>query len=365
MEISLAVAFCLVIAAGLSIELKLSSAVLEILGGILLALLFVDISSVSWLHHLAQLGMLALMFVAGFEIEVDKLKKNWSSSVGIGVSSFFLPATGIFLITYFGFSFELLPAALVSVGLSTTSLALVYHFLKENGTLDSHNGQILFGAASVVDVLSMVALALLLGEVGWGTGIFVIFFVLSAFTLPHVGSWLFKRYPNSIAEPELRFLMVVLVGMAFLSESVGNIHPAIVAFTIGIVMSSVIEHNQAVEEKLLGLVFSFFAPIFFLHAGTRIDLTGLSMEDTGLAVIIFLAAVSLKYLGTYLPSRIFLKDSAGFGGILFNYRLSFGIITANVGLEKGIIDHNLYAIIMLVVVSSAALPGLFLRRKTI
>ena len=128
-------------------------------------------------------------------------------------------------------------------------------------------------------------------------------------------------------------------------------------------MSRIVEDNKVVKDKLMGMVLGFFAPIFFLYSGTRIDLSSLSLDYMAVAIVLFLAATLLKYAGTYIPARKFIKDRAWFSGILFNYRLSFGIITAGVGLESGIISEDMFAVIMLVVVTSAAIPGLFLRSR--
>jgi Kef-type K+ transport system membrane component KefB len=55
-----------------------------------------------------------------------------------------------------------------------------------------------------------------------------------------------------------------------------------------------------------------------------------------------------------------LKSSGRVAGLLLNYRLSFGIIAASVGLNVGILDERLYAVVLLVIVASAGLPALFL-----
>lgn len=364
MEISLAVSICLIMAAVLSSELGISSAVIEILCGVALVAIVPDIAHANWLSYLAHLGMLALMFVAGFELQVNKFRKIWRPGAAIGLPSFFLPFAGVFAYTRFGLDFPVQKAALVAVGLSTTSLALVYHVLKEQKNLDTDEGQVIFGAASIVDVLSMVALALLIGNVGWGTALFFLFFIVTAFGLPHFGGWIFRRYPNSMAEPELRFLMVILIGMGFMAETVGSIHPALVAFMVGMIMTSVVEKNEAVKDKLMGLVFSFFAPIFFLQAGTRISLGDIPPGYLLLAAALFALATSLKYLGSYLPAKLLKMQAPRAIGILFNYRLSFGIITANVGLETKLLSQELYGVMLLVVVVSAALPGMLLRNRT-
>ncbi|MBI1214578.1 MAG: hypothetical protein GC185_02015 [Alphaproteobacteria bacterium] len=362
MEIYLTVSLCLIMAAIISGEFNISSAVLEILAGVVLAAAVPDIVGANWLRYMAHIGMLALMFVAGFELQADKFKRMWRPSSAIGVSSLCVPMVGVYLYTRFGLHFDPMPAALVSIGLSTTSLALVYHVLKEQQILDTDEGQVIFAAASVVDVLSMVALALLLGSAGWGTAFFAAFLLISVFGLPHFGDWIFRRYPNSMAEPELRFLMVILVGMGFMAESVGSIHPALVAFTLGMIMTSVLEKNEGVKDKLMGLVFSFFAPLFFLSAGTRISLHALNFTSLVVAGALFVLATMLKFAGSALPAKMMKMTRHRYIGILFNYRLSFGIITANVGLETGIISEEFYSVLLLVVLVSAALPGILLRK---
>ncbi len=81
----------------------------------------------------------------------------------------------------------------------------------------------------------------------------------------------------------------------------------------------------------------------------------------GIMGLFLVLAVGLKYVGTFLAIR-WLQPSLGhFAGILFNYRLTFGIITATVGLQAGLLDRRLFNVILLVVLASAALPMLLLR----
>jgi len=308
-------------------------------------------------------SVLALMFVAGFEIRVRELKKTWAPSLVIGLSSFFVPFTGIMLVVHFWLGLEWLSSILISVGLSTTSLALVYHLMRDHGLLSTREGQILFGAASIVDIISMLFLAIVLGEMGGGTMIFAVIFIACVFIIPPSAKWLFSRYVGTGSEPELRFLMVIIIGMSFMAESIGSIHPALIAFAMGVFMSRFIERNPKVKNKLMALVFSFFAPIFFLHSGTKIDVTNLDQSYLLIFAVVFALATSLKFIGTYIPAKIYVKKMAAYSGKIFNFRLSFGIITANVGLEQGLISPGMFTVIMLVVIGSAAIPSLFLRNN--
>ena len=274
-----------------------------------------------------------------------------------------LSAAGVFALAHWVFDLSLLASALLCIFLSTTSLALVYPALREAGSLQTEHGQILVEAASVVDVVAMVALALLMGDVGWGTGIFLLVVVPLILGLPRFGKWIFRRYRVSLVEFELRFLLVLLIAIGAMAEHIAGIHSAVVAFALGIVMSELVEEHEALEQKLKGIVFSFLAPAFFLHAGMQFNVRDFSLEVIGTAAAFFVVACSLKYLGTALPFRWFLKSSGRVAGLLFNYRLSFGIIAASVGLNVGILDARLYAVVLLVIVASAALPALFLRDR--
>ncbi len=363
MDPSLAVSIVLVGAAVIAFEVGISSAIVEVFAGVALAYFIKDIGSLGWLQFLANLGMLGLMFMAGFEVDPQRLRRSWRASVAIGVCSLLLPMAGVFLICFYGFGLALNVAGLVAIGLSTTSLALVYHALKDRGMLESDTGQALLAAASVVDVLSMIALALLLGEVGWGTALFLVVVIPTVIGLPHLGKWVFSRYKGSLVEFELRFMLVLLVGMGFMAENVGGIHPAIIAFCLGIVMSGVMEEHEALEEKLKGIVFSLFAPVFFLQAGAQLDVRLLTLDMLGIAVVLFVTACGLKFIGSALPARFLLKTSGRFIGLLFNYRLSFGIIAASVGLKTGVLSEGFYAVILLVVMGSAALPVIFLHDR--
>ncbi len=363
MDESLIVAIVMVTAAVIAFELRVSSAILEILSGIGLAFFFVDIAQLDWLRFLSNLGMLGLMFMVGFEVDVERLRGTWRASIAIGVSALFLPLAGVFCVGYFILGLAPLTAGLLAIGLSTTSLALVYNALRERGTLHTEHGQILVAAASVVDVLSMVFLAILMGDVGWGTAIFLLVAVPMIIGLPRFGKWIFRRYRGSLVEFELRFLLVLLLAMGFMAEKIGGIHPAVIAFALGIVMSEIVDEHEELEQKLKGIVFSFLAPAFFLYAGMQLDIRLLTIDLVWTALLLLVVACGLKYVGAALPVRYLFKSSGCVAGLLFNYRLSFGIITATVGLKVGILTEDLYAVCLLIVVASAFLPAILLHDR--
>ena len=117
------------------------------------------------------------------------------------------------------------------------------------------------------------------------------------------------------------------------------------------------------QTKLKGVVFSFFAPIFFLDSGLKFSLGAIGPEVLMDAALLFAVAASLKFFAAGVPARFLLGARMHVVGLLFNYRLSFGIIAASIGLEAGLIGEEAYAVLLLVVLASAALPALFLRDR--
>jgi Kef-type K+ transport system membrane component KefB len=359
MDLSLFVAGVLVLAGLLTLEFRISSAIVEVVAGLLLALV-VDVGPLGWLEFLAQFGLLGLMFMAGFEVDPAVLARRWRASLGIGIASLVLPLAGVYGVgrVWLGLSPQV--AGLVGIGLSTTSLALVYQFLREREALTGDDGQTIFAAAMVVDVLSMVALAIVLGDLGWATVIAVVAAIPVFIGLPRLGQWIFARYARNSVEFELRFLLLVLVALGVVAESVG-IHAAITSFIVGLILSGIVQDHGALEDKLKGVVFSFLAPVFFLRAGTQIDLRAMDRHTLAVAGALLAVAVTLKYLGTAGAARWVVSGGAHVIGVLFNYRLTFGIISATVGLEEGLLDQRLFTAVLLIVLVSAALPMILLR----
>jgi len=351
---SLSVAVVLIAAGVLALEFRISGAVTEIFAGMLLGFFVQGLIAVEWFNFLAHFGILALMFMAGFEVDVNRIRATWKASVGIGIFSQLVPVAGAFAVCYYLLSLPPKVSLLMGVGLSTTSLALTYQSLKDRNLLGQQSGATLMGAASVVDVLSMVLLAATLGNVGWGTAVFLAFVIPTLIGLPRLSRWVLRRYRGNAVEFEMRFLLMVLLGLGFLSGHAG-IHPAIVAFTVGLVLGELAVDHEELEVKLRGIVFSLLAPIFFLHAGAQMNLRVIDLKVAGIAALLFAVVYGLKYLAARVATRLLTSLNGHFAGVLLNYRLTFGIIAASVGLQEGFLDQKLYSVILMGVVASIVL----------
>jgi len=196
----------------------------------------------------------------------------------------------------------------------------------------------------IVDLLSMVSMSLFFTGVENSTPLFLIAAVACVFFLPKVGKWIFKRYKRNLAEVELRFILLTLVGLSFLSEQSG-VHATIFAYIMGIMFSSLLIKHEEVEKKLKGIVYGFFGPLFFFNSGYLIDLKQLDMNTIKLVIILTVVAFIGKYVGTRFSVQKILGQGSIIAGYSFNFRLTFGIIVALLGYQEGIIDKNIYILL--------------------
>ncbi|MBM3214646.1 hypothetical protein FJZ36_07000 [Candidatus Poribacteria bacterium] len=109
------------------------------------------------------------MFFASFETDARLLARYWRESLFIGAISYMLPFALVAATALYVFRVSGQSSMLLGIGLSTTSLALVYAVLKDKQALDRRFSQMLLSAAMVVDVLNMLSLILMFEGVSWLT----------------------------------------------------------------------------------------------------------------------------------------------------------------------------------------------------
>jgi len=353
----------LIVSAGIiSIELSISSAVMEITLGFLGSNLL-GLKSFEWLDFIALIGLVGLMFLAGFEIDPDILKSTINKSLLIGSLSYFLPFALVFSVSYFYFGYSLITCLVLSLALSTTSIALVYAVLREMVPSGNDLFEIVLGSAMIADVLSMLTLTFLIMEFTVSIIFYMIIILIIILISPFIFKIMAEKYGGHPPEVELRFILLLLLLLPFLAERV-YVSEAVFAFFLGVVFSKLIEDQEEIERKLKTIVFGFFAPTFFFKAGLLIDLSYMKFESIILLVFFAIIAYVGKFLGACIPIRILLKDKviSRISGLIFNFRLTFGIVAAVFGLETGILTEELYGVIMFIILSSSIISSIALRK---
>ena len=301
------------------------------------------------------------MFFAGLETDVEILKKNFSVSMRLGLLGYFVPFLSIFSIVYFVFKYTLELSILMSLALSTTSLALVYSVLREQKIDFGETKHVILGSAMIIDMLSMLTLTMIIGHVSAEMLIYaIVLIVLIIFTVKF-GPKIIDRYKGNEPELEIRFILLLLLIIPFFSEKL-MISEAVFAYLIGLIFSEVSQKHEDLVEKMRGIVFGFLGPAFFFKAGLLIDLSFFSLGFLYILLFYIIMAYTTKFLGVYIATRNIMSDfHRKHVGMYFNFRLSFGIAAAIIGLASGLLTVELYTIIVLVVLVTSLISTFLIK----
>ena len=167
--IVVAVAFAAPFLLGLFPRVRLPSVVLEIVAGIVVGpslLGLVEVDQV--IEVLALIGLGFVLFLAGLEIEFEKLRGQVLRLTALA----FVVSFAIAVVVGFGLSAAGLVQTplLVAIILCATSLGVIVPVLKDTGEISSPFGQLIVAAASIADFGAIILLTLFFsGEGGVGS----------------------------------------------------------------------------------------------------------------------------------------------------------------------------------------------------
>jgi Kef-type K+ transport system membrane component KefB len=361
LALATAIAIIVLIASVISVELGLSVAILELVGGVIAGNVF-GLESQPWLNFIAAFASVALTFLAGAEVDVEQLRREWRPSVGIGLASFGAPFLVAMAVAFWALNWSGKASAIAGIALSTTSLAVVYAVLVESGLNQARLGKLLMSATFVTDFATAAALSVIfIRPNGW----FVLFLVGSVgliLVLPRLARPFFRRYGDRVIEPEIKLVFVAFFLLMYLGQLSGG-HAVLPAFVLGLVMAPHYQRHRREQERLRVVAFAFLTPFFFVKGGLAVSL---SAVWTSLGALGLLAAAKMiPKLGTIYPlARRTMRGpgEAVFGTLLMSTGLTFGTISALYGLNSGIIDTTQFSLLLTVVVGSAIVPTFIAQR---
>ncbi len=360
-----AIAFGAPFILGLFPSVRLPSIVVEILVGVvlgpaLLGLVEVDVA----LEVLSLLGLAFLLFLAGLEIDLDRLR---AASPGIVASGFALSLSLGLGVGGALWIFDVVESPLfVAIVLSSTALGLVVPVLADAGQLDTAAGKTVIAAASVADFGAVILLSVLFSEESGGVGATLL--LLSAFIalvalisvavaeverFGRLGTVL-NRLQDTSAQIRVRGALVLLVGLAWLAQTFG-LEAILGAFVAG-AMLRLLDRDRAMthprfREKLEAVGFGAFVPFFFVVSGLRLDLQVLFSGEavTLLLIPAFLLAILLvRGLPAILLYRRFMRPrNAAATGLLQATTLPFIVAATEIGVELGELDTAVAAALVL------------------
>ncbi len=347
----------------------------ELLGGVLVGvsgLRLVD-PNANVIHLLAQLGIVLLLFLIGLETELDKLVACGPAALVVAVAGVAITFAGGYAI---GTALHFPPIVAVFLGgaLTATSVGITARVLSDLGHLQDAEAQVILGAAVVDDIIGVILLTCI-GSVAEGNGVgplavvriaaIAFGFVAGALI---VGSYLAPLLVRAIDRIHMArgifFASIVFaLTLAYVADRAGT---AIIigSFAAGLVLART-EKGSEIKRQVNDIV-QFFVPIFFVAVGAAIDMKTLNPFDPSarrfLIVGALLASVAVAgkiAAGSLVPGRGLRRTVIGVGMIP---RGEVSLIFAQVGLGSGLLSAGLYGSITIMVVITAFITPLLLRR---
>ena len=376
-----AIAFAAPLLLGLFPRVQLPSVVLEIVAGIVVGPSVLGIAEVDEaVQVVALLGLAFVLFLAGLEIEFEKLRGQVLRITLLGFALSFAIALVVSLGLEAGGLVD--TPLLVAIILCATSLGVLVPVLKDSGEISSTFGQLIIAAASIADFGAIILLTIFFsGEGGTGSTLLLLgaLFLLAATVLVVVRGAEHSmriradllRLQDTTAQIRVRAALVLLVGFAALAETLG-LEAILGAFIAGAIVSladrdEVMTHPDF-RRKLEAVGFGFFIPAFFVTSGVRFDLDALTASASSLLMvpIFLLALLAARGLPAIVYRGALDARHTAIAGLMQATSLPFIVAATAIGMELGLIDAAASAALIgagLLSVVLFPLGGLLLLRR--
>lgn len=333
-----------------------------------------DLYSAQSVLHLAEFGVVLLLFLIGLELRLNRLWAMRRAIFGaggaqVGITGLLLGLAG----TALGLNF--LPALYMGLALALSSTAFALQVMEENGELTARHGRLGFAILLFQDIAAIPLLALAsLFAVSAGTkgpafgaadiakaaATIAAIYVIGRFVIDQVLRWVAatKLHEAMTASALLTVVVVVLLcELAGLSASLG-------AFLAGVLLAdSAYRHEIEADIKpfeglLLGL--------FFTAIGMSLDVTLLLAAPLKVLALVaaFVAVKALVLYGIGRMAKLEPRAARRLAGSL-SQGGEFAFVLFGAGLTAGVLSKETSALgVVLVTLSMMATPAvLYLERR--
>ena len=348
------IAFVAPLLLGLCPRLRLPGVVVEIVAGIA-----VGPAGLGWVQIdlpvqiLAILGLAFLLFLAGMEVDLERLRGRALRLAGL---SFAVSAVLALLVGSGAFALGLVHSPLlIGIILLATSLGLVVPVLKDAGEAATPFGQLVIAAASLADFGAVILLSLFFSREASspiaklillaGFGVVIALVVLGVRRLERLVrlSAILARLQNTTAEIRVRASILLLIAFTALAQRLG-LETILAAFLAGATLRLIDQDQFRTHPnfpvKLEAIGYGFLIPVFFVGSGLQFDLRALLNSSSSLlrlplflvALLIVRGLPALVYRGVIRGRRL------AAAGLLQATSLPFIVAATAIGVELRLVS---------------------------
>ena len=316
-------------------------------------------------RHVAEFGIVFLMFSIGLEFSLPKLYAMRKTLFGLGGAQVLITMSAVVGVAMLaGLSF---PTAFVIGGaLTMSSTAIVSKILMERVDLNSRHGRLsigilLFQDLAVIPILVLIpALGVQSGDLTTTLGLSFIKTVVLLFVLFKFGKGTINFWFGLVAQQRSRELFVMNVLMVTLllafATKIAGLSYALGAFIAGMLISET-RYRYQVESDIASFR-DILLGLFFISVGMLLDVYFL-VQHIGLVLALLLGFVLFKALVIALLTRVFGYE-LGVGirtGLILAQAGEFSFVILALGLEQKLIaGDNLQLVLAASLISMVLAP---------
>jgi len=322
---------------------------------------------------LAELGSFFIMLFVGLEIDLKRMMRNFKRSLAMASLGVLFPFIVGFIVA-FNYLNNYAYAFFIALTMAATSIAVTERLLSHLKHLQPKDKATIIGAAAITDMMLLLLFSSFMSYLNLETlslvpilinmtKLFLFFIIIGYF-----GFILFPKYAPRFFTPNADgFTFILLVAFIFglISELLG-LH-----FVFGAFMAGLFAHDELAgtgvyakaTDRMYAIAHGFLGPIFFLSVASHIVFSQLSTV-LPFVIIMSILAFTLKLIGVTLGSlstHAFLNKSI-FYGLGMNGRGAVSLVMANVAYSQGIINDQIFSIIIVIAIICTIFTPFFLNK---
>ena len=321
------------------------------------------------LSHLAEFGIVFLMFTIGLEFSISQMKAMKKEVFVYGFLQVILSGLLFTFLAHNFFILELKNAIVVGMALSLSSTAIVLKILNENGDIHTGYGRItlgvlLFQDLAVIPMLLMISIftsenasisELLLDTVISAIIVFVILFIVGKFFIERFFDWVTSSNSEEIF---LASVILTVITASVIAELFGFTY-TLGAFIAGMTIAET-KYRYRIEADLVPFR-DILLGIFFVTIGLQIEI-GI-VVDFGLIILGLLISIMLiKVLVLFIALKFFVQSRSALKSSLALMQVGeFALAIFALASVNNLIDPTINQIMIVTVVLSMILTPLILK----
>ncbi len=321
---------------------------------------------------LGQIAVVAYLFSVGAGLDAGVLRREGKAVAAVALASFAVPwtagaALALAIHDDVATSPPLVPFALfLGAAFGVTAFPVLSRIVDGRGLRERPAGRIALAAAAAQELLVWPALAVAvalsapgggaarspLAVIGLGIAALALVLVLGRAVVPRLAG----RRPGLLAP-----VVAVALAVSALATELAGLHLVVGAFVFGAALPAPLRAQAAglLRTRPAVVLSAALLPLFFALPALRVDLGALGGAGLGLLAVVLAVAAAAKLASASaaaLLSGLPRRDALTIGALM-NARGLVELVVLTIGLDVGLIDERLFAVMVLMALATTFAAG--------